>query len=181
MTKYISMLRGINVSGQKKVKMADLKLLYENQNCENVITYIQSGNVVFDHDLNDPSTLKNLLEGAIEQQYGFDVYVAILKVGEFEASLKNFPLKNVDLERDGSKMFITYLEKNPEKNHMEDLLEYVKEPEKIIFGGKVLYLHCPNGAGKSKLTNNLFENKLKMRATSRNLKTVTKLCALAGE
>jgi uncharacterized protein (DUF1697 family) len=78
MNKYISLLRGINVSGQKKIKMADLKLLYETQDCQHVITYIQSGNVVFEHPSESALAIKEMLEAAISEQYQFSVYVDIL-------------------------------------------------------------------------------------------------------
>ena len=75
---YISILRGINVSGQKKIKMSDLKSLYESLGFQNVVTYIQSGNVIFDATVKDKADLKAMIEEAIEETYTFH-RIAFLK------------------------------------------------------------------------------------------------------
>ena len=67
--KYISILRGINVSGQKKIRMANLKTLYELLGFQNVVTYIQSGNVVFETTKKMKSDMKARIEKAIETKY----------------------------------------------------------------------------------------------------------------
>ena len=176
--KYVSLLRGINVSGHRKIKMADLKFLYEELSCENVITYIQSGNVIFEHISDDPATIKNEIETAIEEKYSFDVYVNVLHAEEFKNILLELPFDNINLEQDGTKFLITFQESNLDSSHVELLSGYVKEPEKVVLKNNALYLHCPNGYGKTKLSNALIENKLKTKATTRNLKTVTKLCQM---
>jgi len=181
MYKYISILRGINVSGHKKIKMAELKILYEKLACENVITYIQSGNVIFDHSSADPALLKTEIETSIEKKYRFDVYVDVRKADDFRKTLDEMPFEDIDLEQDGSKILVTFLQDTPENSRAKLLLEYVKEPEKLILANRALYLHCPNGYGKTKLSNSFIENKLKMKATTRNLKTVTKLCELTNK
>ena len=75
MAVYISLLRGINVSGQKKVNMKELKLLYESLQLSNVVTYIQSGNVAFTSNEHSKEKLKTLIESAIEKQYLFNVKI----------------------------------------------------------------------------------------------------------
>ncbi len=75
--KYISILRGINVSGQKKIKMADLQSLYEQLGFQGVVTYIQSGNVIFSADNNDEAALKTTIENAITKHYAFQVLIEI--------------------------------------------------------------------------------------------------------
>ncbi|MCP5382311.1 MAG: DUF1697 domain-containing protein [Kordiimonadaceae bacterium] len=159
--------------------MSDLKALYENIGAENVTTYIQSGNIIFNHTLKDPDQIKNLIEQAIETQYSFFVHVDVRKVDEFCTILKDMPFKNFDPDLEGSKILITFLENNPEATLKEKLLDYVNEPEKLIFGNRVIYLHCPNGYGKTKLSNVFIENKLKTKATTRNLKSVIKLIELS--
>ena len=103
METYISILRGINVSGQKKILMADLKALYENLQFENVKTYIQSGNVVFKSEkkLADADTAKRI-EEAIQKKYGFHVPVIIRSHKELEkviASNSFLSEKNIDLKK----------------------------------------------------------------------------------
>ena len=178
MNKYISLLRGINVSGHKKILMADLKALYEGLGHSNVITYIQSGNVIFEHDNDDISSIKNAIEAAIEKKYSFSVPVDVRTGDAFKKIYAALPFKNVDLEQDGTKILVTFLSKNPSSENIEMLMNYVKPPEQVIFGDRALYLHCPNGYGNTKLSNVFMEKKLTVTTTTRNLKSVVKLCEL---
>ncbi|MBT5186438.1 MAG: DUF1697 domain-containing protein [Kordiimonadaceae bacterium] len=180
MTQYISLLRGINVAGQKKIKMADLKTLYENLAYQNVQTYIQSGNVIFDHAEKDIASIKKEIENTIEKKYDFSVYVDVRTCSEFIKILENLPFKNFDLEQDGTKILVTFLEGHVSKESMEELDRFVIPPEKLIIIDKAAYLHCPNGYGKTKLSNVLIEKKLKVLTTTRNLRSVVKLCELTG-
>jgi len=101
--RYISILRGINVSGQKKIKMADLTSLYELLSFRNVVTYIQSGNVIFDAETKDKAELKARIEETIEKRYKFHVPVEIRTNREIENIIKNSPFRSIDLVEDGSK------------------------------------------------------------------------------
>ena len=178
MTTYISLLRGINVSGQKKVKMAELKVLYESLGLEDVATYIQSGNVIFKDDRDAPA-LKSCLEQNIEQHFSFHVPVEVIPHHEFMKVNNQLPFDDINLEQDGTKVLITFLSELPQATLIEKLMSYVKAPEQLVIKEKVIYLHCPNGYGKTKLSNNFIENKLKVTATTRNLKTIAKLSSLA--
>lgn len=185
MAKYISILRGINVSGQKKIKMADLTLLYQALGFSEVITYIQSGNVIFktesNGDIEDKARVKAMLEQAIKQQYGFDVPVEIRTVGEFNDVLNNIPFGDVNIEQDGTKILVTFLSDLPSSDRVNALELLVKIPERLVVDGTRVYLHCPDGYGKSKLSNTFIEHQLGVSATTRNWKTVTTLCQLAHE
>lgn len=178
--KYISILRGINVSGQKKIVMKDLKALYESLGFENVTTYIQSGNVIFDSDLQNISDIKNKIGDAIKIKYDFEVPVDLRTSDEFKSVLESLPFDNVNLEVDGTKILVTFLAQQPDRDAVNTLMEYVKAPEKLILGDRCIYLHCPNGYGKTKLSNVFIEKKLNVLATTRNLKSVNKLCELAS-
>ncbi len=90
--KYISVLRGINVSGQKKIKMADLKALYEQLGFENVVTYIQSGNVIFETTANMTADLATKIEQAIQNKYRFHVPVVIRTHDEIKTIIKRLPV-----------------------------------------------------------------------------------------
>jgi uncharacterized protein (DUF1697 family) len=173
--RYISILRGINVSGQKKIKMADLKSLYELLGFQNVVTYIQSGNVVFDTTLKMKSDIKAKIVKAIETRYKFHVPVEIRTNREIGDIVKNCPFGSVDLEEDGTKVLVTFLSSKPSETRISDVQKYVAPPEQLVVRGKRVYLYCPNGYGKSKLSNTFLENKLGVEATTRNLKTVYKL------
>ncbi|MBI9071813.1 MAG: DUF1697 domain-containing protein [Melioribacteraceae bacterium] len=100
--KYISLLRGINVSGKKKIKMADLKELYKSLGFVNVITYIQSGNVIFESN-EKKGKVKVKIETEIKKKYQFAVPVLVLIVDEFKTVLNSIPFKNIDLEKEGGK------------------------------------------------------------------------------
>ncbi len=180
MNRYISLLRGINVSGQKKIKMADLKELYEKLGCANVATYIQSGNVVFDHPSENAQEIKALIEEAIENQYSFSVYVDVITPDELKSAQANIPFDGIDIDIEGNKAFIAFLSDHPEADNVKTLQDYVFAPDRLEIIGKILYLQLPNGAGKSKLSTNFIENKLKITTTMRNLKTTKKLCEMAA-
>jgi len=178
--KYISLLRGINVSGQKKIKMLDLKSLYESLGFVNVVTYIQSGNVIFESDNKNIAKLKSQIEDTIEGKFKFDVPVEIRKKSEVTTIITNNPLGPINLETDSTRVLVTFLAAKPNKDKLADLLSYVSLPNKMLISGKEIYLYCPNGYGKSKLTNNFIEKKLGVVATTRNWKSVLKLHELSS-
>ena len=179
--KYISILRGINVGGHKKILMADLKNLYAQLGFTNVISYIQSGNVVFDSNISDVNQIITSIEKAITTRYGFDVPVIIRTHAEIKKVFENSPFEEIDLKTEGSKYFLTMLSDLPSNENIETLLGFVKPPESLQITGNNIYIHYPNGAGRKKLTNALIENKLKVKVTSRNWKTVVKLIELSKD
>ena len=177
--KYISILRGINVSGQKKIKMVDLKSLYELLGFQDVVTYIQSGNVIFDAAVKNKADLKAKIEEAIEEKYKFHVSVEIRTNREIGDIIKNCPFGSVDLAEDGTKVLVTFLFSKPSEVRVSDIQKYVVAPEKLVVRGKEIYLYCPKGYGKSKLSNTFLEHKLGVEATTRNWKSVHKLYELS--
>lgn len=179
--KYISILRGINVSGQKKIKMTDLKSLYEAHGFENVVTYIQSGNVVFDSDVADVSKLRSMIEESIEKKYGFQVPVQLRTHKELKKIIADTPFGHINLEKDGTKVLLSFLSSVPDASRVDDLMGFVIAPEALFVKGTEVYLYCPNGYGKSKLSNNSIENKLNVMSTTRNWKTVHKLHEMSME
>jgi len=179
--KYISMLRGINVSGQKKIKMTDLKDLYLSLGFEGVSTYIQSGNVIFQSSGSDKKDLKIAIEKAIGEKYNFHVPVTIRTEKELKEIADSCPYEGAEIEENGTKILVTFLASSPSIENQEILKEYVKAPEKLTIRGSEIYLYCPNGYGKSKLSNTFLENKLGISATTRNWKSVRKLCYLSSQ
>ncbi|CAA6820970.1 MAG: Unknown protein [uncultured Sulfurovum sp.] len=176
---YISLLRGINVGGHKKILMADLKALYELLGFEKVETFIQSGNVVFNTD-KSAETLLEEIQKAIANKYGFEVLVQIRQIADFENIIKSCPYTKLDLEVDkATKIMITFLDALPKEEDITELMTYVKTPEQLVVLGKEAYLYCPNGYGKTKLNNNFLESKLKVNATTRNWKSVMRISILA--
>jgi len=169
MLTYISLLRGINVSGQKMIKMADLKVLYETLGFVNVETYIQSGNVIFEYQKTEASKLQEMIFDKIQSHFGFEVSNLILTPNEIENALTNNPYQNIE------KMYFIFLNEIPKQENIDLLKNLSFENEFFELKEKVLFAHYPNGAGRAKMNNNFIERKLKVRATSRNLNTVKKL------
>ncbi|MDG1476031.1 MAG: DUF1697 domain-containing protein [Vicingaceae bacterium] len=175
METYISLLRGINVSGQKKILMADLKSLYEDLGFKDIKTYIQSGNVVFNFKKTNKENLAKLIFDKIKTHYGFEVPNLILTTKEVEEALINNPYPNIE------KPYFTFLSEIPQQENINELNKHQFENEFYELKGKVIYSHYPNGAGRSKMTLNFFEKKLKVRGTARNLNTTKKLIELANK
>lgn len=175
MPKYLSLLRGINVSGQKKILMKDLKSLFEESGFKNVKTYIQSGNVIF-----ESRPVKNLsqkIEQKIADKYNFQVPVLIRTVEEMATLIKKNPLvkeKNIDQKR----LYVTLLAEKPANEYINKLMEVNYEPEKFIITDKEVYIYCPDGYGEAKFSNNFIEKKLNTKGTTRNWKVINELYTL---
>ncbi len=178
MKRFVAFLRGINVSGQKKVPMADLRNLLGNVGLQNVKTYIQSGNVVFESDIINPSEIAKLIQASILDKFEFDVPVLVKDEEELRSIIDTNPYsKEEDLEQKQI-YFVLFLEV-PNNNLVEAFNQesYLNEEFKIIKDR--LYLNCKQGYGKAKLNNNLIEKKLKIIATTRNYRTMNKLLEMA--
>jgi uncharacterized protein (DUF1697 family) len=179
MTTYISILRGINVSGQKLIRMEELKTLYERLGFSDVSTFIQSGNVIFKTNL-AINILSEKIEKAIEVKYKFLVPVIIRTIDEIRAILVSNPFLNEE-DIDREKLHVTFLDADPPSALSADIMSNDHSPDRFVVKGKDVYLYCPGGYGNTKLSNAFFEKKLKVRATTRNWKTVGKLAELAGK
>jgi uncharacterized protein (DUF1697 family) len=181
MQTFIAILRGINVSGQKKILMADLKSLFENSGFLEVQTYIQSGNVVFKSPAKLPGLkLAQKIEKAINEKYGFKVPVITRNKEELQKIITTNPFaeqKNIDLK----KLHLTFLSNEPEKENIENIRKTNFSPDEFVIEGKEIYLHIPESYGLTKLSNTFFEKKLKVTATTRNWNTVNKLWEMASQ
>ena len=179
MATYISILRGINVSGQKLIKMDALKRMYESLNFEKVKTYIQSGNVVFSTCETNLKKLESQISSRLEKEFGEEVPVIVLKAETLENIIKNNPFAN-DGQKDTSNIYITFLADKQKEIDKDSIENKKQEGEEIEYSENAIYLYCPNGYGRTKLNNNFLENKLKIKATTRNWKTTNELLKLAG-
>jgi uncharacterized protein (DUF1697 family) len=177
MKTYISMLRGINVSGQKQVRMAELKSLYEALGLGNVRTYVQSGNVIFESEEQEAAKLETSIEAQIEKTFGFSVPVLIRSAEDFRRIIESHPFKNEDPAR----ILVTFLYERPEQSKLNDLSRYEDKVDRFAIGEQEIFLFCPGGYGRSKLSNTFFEKKLGVAATTRNWKTVNTLYEMASE
>lgn len=173
---YISLLRGINISGKKLIKMSDLKSILSEIGLENVITYIQSGNIIFQYENVENSIVSEKISKIIFDKYGFDVPVITLNRDELLKITSENPFLNEDIE----KVHITFLSEIPSNDNIKKINSINVEPDKFIIVDKAIYIFYTDKYGKTKLVTNFFENKLKVKATDRNIKTINKLIELSS-
>lgn len=173
MTIHISLLRGINVGGNKKVPMKALVEVYESNDCQSVTTYIQSGNVVFMSDENSES-LQEKLSAAIAERFGFTVDLMQRTLEEWREiiAVNPFPSDNPKL------LHVFLLNMLPEKANLDAFLALERNGEEIALIGTSIYFYTPNGFGTSKLAN-VMERKLKVSMTARNWNTMLKILEIA--
>jgi len=172
METYIVILRGINVSGKNKLPMEDLGGMLHKLEFTNVKTYIQSGNIILSSK-EDKTTVISRIKTGIQDHFGYDITVIIRTPLEWEKAIQNNPYKEVEPKQ----QYFTFLSENSKVKNFE--IEAKKDEFTIV--DNVVYINAVGGYGKTKLTNNLFEKKLKVNATTRNLRTTMKLLELAKE
>ena len=175
MKTYISILRGINVSGKNSIKMDALKSLYETIGLKDVKTYIQSGNVVFRSEEQNTNNLESTIREQINSKFGYDVKVLVLSPEELEEIIDSVPFT----DRNISKLHVTFLSSIPTTPPVDKIMDKKSDTELVYIVNKAVYLYCPDGYGKTKLSNSFLEKQLKVTATTRNWKTANKLLEMA--
>lgn len=178
--KVVCLLRGINVGGHKKIKMVDLRALLLELGLRDVVTYIQSGNIVFDPSGKSESELISTIEAGIDEAFGFEVPAVIRSHEELARIIRDSPFGPVDLATEGTHYGVSFLESPPTEDRAALLETLVVLPERLVVREREVYLHCPNGFGQSKLPSNAIESKLRVRATARNWKSLIKLYELSA-
>ena len=173
MKTYIVLLRGINVSGKNILPMQELRDLLLNLGYKDVKTYIQSGNIILKTE-ESPIQVNKKTHEAIASQFGYNVPILVRTIPEWEKAIAKNPYPKEDTKL----LFFTFLSTIPEITTFE--VNGAKDDEFVIIDD-VLYIYCLGGFGKTKLTLNLFERKLKVTGTSRNWRTTLKLLELAKE
>jgi len=178
MTRWIALFRGINVVGNNILPMASLVRHLEVLKLKNVKTYIQSGNVVFDTKLANLTSLRKSIIARVEEEHGFTPRLLLLSPDALQRAINANPFPHAAAEPKSLHFF--FLEQ-PSTNPNTDALESAKaKTESYVLADLVFYLHAPDGIGRSKLASSA-EKHLGVAATARNLRTVTKLMALALE
>ena len=176
MPTYIALLRGINVSGQKKIKMADLRDLLSDAGLQQVQTYLQSGNIVFQSEASAEEAAQKI-EQSIQQHYDYTVKV-ILTTPD---ALKQIVADNPFPEQDTKLMYVTFLAEIPAPEQLEKLQAVDYSPEAFFLKDSIVFIFAANGYGRAKLNNNFLEKKLKVAATTRNWKTVNALLEMSQD
>lgn len=180
MKKYIAILRGINVSGQKLMKMAELKTYLKDLNFNNVSTYIQSGNISFESGSSNQKEMEAQIGNKIKEKYDFEVPIIVKSAEEMKRIAENNPFLN-HRQEDSSKLYVTFLADEPDIELVNKFRTINYAPDEFIVVEKVLYGFVPVSYGNTKFSNNFIESKLKTTATTRNWKTVLKLLEMVGD
>lgn len=177
MTRYVALLRGINVGGNKRIAMADLRSLCEGLGFEHTCTLLQSGNVVLDASVSAPTVASRMSE-AIEQQFGMEVRVVVRTAAELAAVVEHDPYSSI---ADPLKYYsVSFLESDPAPDALADIDPSEYAPEQFELHGRELYLWRPPGQIDSRLTKVLTDKRLGTAVTNRNWNTVTKIHQLAS-
>ena len=174
MTTYVSLFRGINVGGNRIVPMSELKSLHQALGFKDVVTYIQSGNVVFSSDATNPAQLTRQIGESFAQKFGFHSQVMVRTSDELQEIIASNPFQNQP-EKEPNRVAVLFLTTRPESSALEDLKKTYSGPEEIYLTGQELFVYYPDGVGRSKLTLALLEKKLKTVSTGRNWNTILQL------
>lgn len=178
MKTYIALLRGINVSGQKLIKMELLRTVLKELDYHNIRTYIQSGNILFDCKPTDARILEQQIAEHIEKHFGFSVPVLIVTLDYLKKVVENNPYDKRAIT-DPAQPYVAFLSEIPAQPGIAVLDAIDFAGDEYTINDKSIYLLYANSAGNSKLTNAVIENKLKVKATTRNWKTIRKLIEMS--
>jgi uncharacterized protein (DUF1697 family) len=176
----IALLRSVNVLGKNMIKMPELGRAFEKAGFKKVRTYIQSGNVIFETEEESCDVLSEKIRDLITRQFGLTIQVIVIT----PQVLADIVAQNPFVKKPGidlSKQHVTFLDREANSEKAEKLLSYNYPPDEIIIGSRVVYVHCPDGYGRTKYHNNFIEKKLSANATSRNWNTCQTLLEMCRE
>lgn len=176
MPRYVALLLGSNVVGQNKLPMAYLATIFADLDAANVRTYIQSGNVPFEASTTVASGLPDGVTSAIEARFGYRVPVVLRSASEFTAAIEDNPFVARGVSTD--KLHIAFLAERPTEARVAALDPARSAPDAFELCGREIYLHLPNGSGRSKLTNDYFDPTLATISTIRNWRAVSTLASM---
>lgn len=164
---FAALLRGINVGGNNILPMTELKSLCEETGFENVKTYIQSGNVLFESNISEDKAISKL-ENALKKKLENHIPVIIRKIEELQVIISNNPFP----EANPSQVGVSFFTKPVDQNLLKDFSN--NGPEEIVLSEREIFIHYPDGMGKSKLK----LPKMGEKGTVRNINTIRKLIDL---
>ncbi|UJF33626.1 DUF1697 domain-containing protein [Paenibacillus hexagrammi] len=178
---YIALVRGINVGGNNKVKMAELKAMFERIGLSRVQTYIQSGNVLFESDEKE-GPLCERIELAFKTTFGFEVSMILRTAAELESLIAHCPFTKEEISAaeaasDAESLYVTLLQQTPAEEAVQRLESYRTEGETYQVIDRDIYFLFHHSVRNSKLAGNM--HKLGVPATTRNWKTISKLAGMA--
>jgi uncharacterized protein (DUF1697 family) len=176
---HVALLRGINVGGKRIVPMKDLAAVFTDAGCRDVRTYIQSGNVVFNASSTTVHGLRGRLEKKIQERFGFAVPIVLRSAEQLARTIASNPFLVAGVAE--TALHVYFLADLPSEEAAASLDHSRSTPDAFIFAEQEIYLHLPNGMGRTKLTNAYFDSRLATTCTARNWATVLKLAAMMRE
>ena len=175
---YVALLRGINVGGRNKLLMRELAAMFEDAGCEDVRTYIQSGNVVFRADSTLADRLSARVTDAIAASLGYRIPVITRTAADVARVVEGNPF--LAAGADPTKLHVGFLAETPDPASVARLDPNRSPPDAFEVRGDEVYLHFPAGVARSKLDNAYFDRTLNTVCTIRNWRTVCKLHEMAS-
>ncbi len=180
MAAYIAMLRGVNVGGHNTIKMDALQGLCQGLGFRNVETYVQSGNIVFQTATDNPAVLSKRIGETVLHSFGFNIPVIVRTSKEMRNVIGNNPfLKEKGI--DSFKLHVTFLSETAQKGSEKKLETLATSPDRFYPASHEIYLYCPGGYGRTRLSNNAIEKALSVEATTRNWKTTNALFEMVSK
>ncbi|MGB8329831.1 MAG: DUF1697 domain-containing protein [Polyangiales bacterium] len=170
---YVALLRGVNVGGKNKLPMSSLVALFADAGCDDLQTYIQSGNVVFRAKDDLARQIPGAISKAISDRLGLRVPVITRSIDQLRSLAGSNPFLSAAL--DPTKLHVALLADKPDRSKIAALDPNRSPPDEFFVRGMEIFLHCPNGMARTKLTNAYFDSKLKTTSTIRNWNTIVKL------
>ena len=174
MTRCVSLFRGINVGGRHSIKMDELQDLHKSLGLRDVVSYIQSGNVVFTTEEPDLARIKQQIEDGFATRFDFHAEVMLRTSAELSALIAKNPFQSRP-EKESNQIVVMFLSARPADSALEDLLTTYAGPEEVFANGNELFIYYTEGIGRSKLSNTYIERKLRTYGTARNWNTVLRL------
>lgn len=180
MEKYIAFLRGINVGGKNKVSMPELKTLFEQSGFEDVVTYINSGNVIFSSDENDESRLKERCEAFIANTFQLNIPVSIVSVKDLSAAHDHAP-QWWDQDKDSKHNAILIIPPTTVEEVFAEVGAIKPEYEKVDYFGRVIFWSAPIKTFSRTRWSKIVGSAVYDSITIRNANTIKKLLQLAKQ
>ena len=174
----ISMLRGVNLGPHRRIKMDELRTVYESLKFRDVQTYVQSGNVIFRSEEKDLVALAIRIQKALERRFGF----ACDAIQRTTAEMRAVVARNPFAKRRGiepNKLLVTFLAEDPGEAARKELRQLKSDPEELWIDGREIFTYFPNGMARPKIPWPAIERILKTSGTGRNWNSVTKMLEMA--
>lgn len=178
MPRYVALLRSVNIGGHGRVAMNELRTSFDKLGYTDVVTYIQSGNVLFNARSKSEPTIVSAIEERLAEDFGDSPAVILRSVPELLRVGRSSPYAKKGA--DPARHHVTFLAERPDKKVVTALVLPPSGRDELVVDGREVYVYTPEGYSNSKLTGTLLERRLGVLSTTRNWNTVTKLCALAG-